>query len=255
MQYVSRNEWGARRPKRTQPLRSVRNGIVIHHGGSPLAPGTAEATLRGYQRHHMDTRGWNDIAYSWLVDPHTGTIYEGRGWDKVNGATTGYGTTTIAICIIGHGDQLTEYGKLAINRIIREAEARHNTAMRVRAHRDLAKTACPGEAAYSWIVNGRPLQVQFPLPGFELPGLRYYFPKDAESKVLRRGGRLNFLPAVKTLIAGVQTVLQIPADGVFGPQTEWKIKELQSFFAAPATGIVDERTWGLLALVNGGRLR
>lgn len=258
MQYISRSGWGARRAKRTQRLGSVKNGVVIHHGGTYLSAGEdAASVVRGYQNYHINGKRWSDIAYSWLVDPRDGTIYEGRGWDVVNGATTGYGSSTYAICIIGHGDQITESAKLAINRIIQEAEARHNQKLRVRAHRDFKATACPGEVTYRWIVEGRPVAVQFPIipPAQELPGLRFYFPKGAETKIVQVDGRWNFLPSMKAIIAGIQTVLQIPADGIYGPQTAWKIGELQHFFGAKVDGVVGPDTWKLLALVNGGRLR
>jgi hypothetical protein len=248
MNYRSRKDWGARLPTRTTPLRTVSNGVVIHHGGNPIPDSAdAAAVVRAYQRHHMDQRGWTDIAYSWLVDPRDGTIYEGRGWGVANGATTGYGTSTIAICIIGHGDQLTDAAKRSINDIIAEAEKRHGVKLRVRGHRDFKATACPGDFAYQWVVRGRPVPA--------LPGLKFYFPAGAETKVIKRGGMWNWLPGMVQIIKGIQTVIDVPADGVYGPQTAWRVGEIQHFFGLPFTGVVDAKFWGLVAIGNGGRLR
>src|SRR5918999_1085277 len=44
-------------------------------------------------------------------------------------------------------------------------------------------------------------------------------------------------------VAAVQTQLQIPSDGIFGPQTEGAVKTFQLNNGLAGTGIVDARTW------------
>ena len=44
-------------------------------------------------------------------------------------------------------------------------------------------------------------------------------------------------------VASVQAQLRIPADGIFGPQTEGAVKTFQINQGLAATGIVDARTW------------
>ena len=44
-------------------------------------------------------------------------------------------------------------------------------------------------------------------------------------------------------VAAVQTQLRIPADGIFGPQTEGAVKTFQLNHGLAATGIVDAKTW------------
>jgi hypothetical protein len=52
-------------------------GVVLHHSGVKNGP-KGLAALKAYERFHMDSRGWNAIAYNWLVD-EDGVIYAGVG--------------------------------------------------------------------------------------------------------------------------------------------------------------------------------
>ncbi|KAH9512608.1 Peptidoglycan-recognition protein SC1a [Bulinus truncatus] len=59
--------------------------MFIHHAESSecFSQSTCAAEVRGFQNFHMDTRGWNDIGYSFLVGGD-GSVFEGRGWDKIS---------------------------------------------------------------------------------------------------------------------------------------------------------------------------
>ena len=103
MDYISRHTWGARPTRKPfSRLRSSRVvGIVLHHSGVSSPPEGVDA-VKSYERYHMDTRGWNAIAYNWLVDER-GVIYEGRGPGIVSGATKHYNFKTESICFTGYG--------------------------------------------------------------------------------------------------------------------------------------------------------
>jgi N-acetylmuramoyl-L-alanine amidase len=87
--------------------------VFIHHGAThaPLdlrdadgdgAPDNEESTWRGYQRYHMNSRGWSDIAYSFGVGL-SGQVYEGRGWRRQGGATgSPEDRHSLSICAIGN---------------------------------------------------------------------------------------------------------------------------------------------------------
>jgi hypothetical protein len=66
---------------------------VLHYGGgrNPYVvddwPGCA-ALMRSWQRYHMDTKGWSDIAYNYTGDPESGKPVRLRG-ENANGANTG----------------------------------------------------------------------------------------------------------------------------------------------------------------------
>ncbi len=64
---------------------------VVHWGGGPTPVADSAAaetsTLRGWQRYHIDFKGWQDIAYCYAIG-NSGTVYRLRGENR-NGATAG----------------------------------------------------------------------------------------------------------------------------------------------------------------------
>lgn len=74
--------------------------IVVHHSAGNTVSTDYAAVVKGYWDFHVNTRGWADIGYNWLIDPN-GVLYEGRG-DKIRGAHSACmnGTST-GICVIG----------------------------------------------------------------------------------------------------------------------------------------------------------
>ncbi len=74
--------------------------IVIHHSAGNTVSSDYGAVVKGYWDYHVNTRGWSDIGYNWLIDPN-GVLYEGRG-DKIRGAHSPCmnGSST-GICLIG----------------------------------------------------------------------------------------------------------------------------------------------------------
>ena len=75
---VSRGQWKARATKcdgsKPENLDWNYNTIVIHHSGR-----NGETDPVKIQNKHMDTRGWDDVGYHFMVHPN-GTIYEGRSF-------------------------------------------------------------------------------------------------------------------------------------------------------------------------------
>ena len=59
-----------------------------------------KAVVRAIQDYHMDSNGWSDIGYSFLVGGD-GNVYEGRGWNKVGAHTYGYNSVGYGVCFIG----------------------------------------------------------------------------------------------------------------------------------------------------------
>ena len=95
---ITRDQWGARRT-RCSSRDSRRYRMTIHHTSSGSG-GDSPSRMRGFQRYHMDSRGWCDIGYHFLVDLD-GRIYEGRPLD-LRGAHVGrHNTGNIGISLIG----------------------------------------------------------------------------------------------------------------------------------------------------------
>lgn len=51
--------------------------IVIHHGASPNTYTDGQAVVRSYYNYHVNTLGWADIGYNYIVDKY-GNFYQGR---------------------------------------------------------------------------------------------------------------------------------------------------------------------------------
>jgi hypothetical protein len=102
----SRASWGAR-PAASGPEYSADVGLaVVHHSVTPndYAPSDVPSIIRGIQTYHMNTQGWKDIAYNFVVDKYGG-IWEGREGgvsSPVIGAhAKGFNTGTVGIVVLG----------------------------------------------------------------------------------------------------------------------------------------------------------
>lgn len=99
MDIVTRAEWGARPPK-DPPTPTVAREAFLHHTvGSGSSPA---GYMRSMQRFHQDVRGWNDLAYNYVVDPKTLAVFEGRGGSIRPGAQKGHNTNTVAVAVMGN---------------------------------------------------------------------------------------------------------------------------------------------------------
>lgn len=94
-------------PAQTDPLYTDPTHIIVHHSAVNYSPGTNYAgVVRSYWDYHVNTNGWSDIGYNWLVDPN-GVIYEGRG-DSVQGAHFScMNSGTMGVCVIGDFETAT----------------------------------------------------------------------------------------------------------------------------------------------------
>lgn len=158
----TRSQWGAQAPKDTAWLRSFTSGWFIHWNGPAVKNADAgvereRAMVRAIQRFHMnpkpDGRGWDDIAYSFLVG-QSGRAYRGRGWGVAGAHTAGYNSTGMGICfLIGMGQTPTEEAIQTATRIMADGHDGLYKPHRVRPHRAVADTACPGDDLARWATN------------------------------------------------------------------------------------------------------
>lgn len=166
---VSRAEWGARRAKDVTPLPwNLVDAIAIHYSAaySDEFP-SYKQRVQGIQNYHMDTQGWSDIAYNFLVS-RDGQIFTGRGWRVMSAATLGHNDHTVAFCFLGADkkgrDDITDKGRRAFSQLIFAAEkasgktvnivhAQHTSKghFSVGGHRDFVNTDCPGDELYAFI--------------------------------------------------------------------------------------------------------
>ncbi|GAA4100516.1 MULTISPECIES: N-acetylmuramoyl-L-alanine amidase [Actinomadura] len=151
MDIISRAEWGARAPRsRTTTTWSRRTEFIVHYSEGPTTQ-----TPRQIQDFHMDSNGWADIGYNFLVDVQ-GRIYEGRGWLVVGAHAPDHNTSGIGVCMIGRNGDATPAAKNAIRWLYDEAGRRADRSLKKLGHRDVYATTCPGDQLYAWVRAGMP---------------------------------------------------------------------------------------------------
>ncbi|MDC9724231.1 MAG: N-acetylmuramoyl-L-alanine amidase [Urechidicola sp.] len=93
-------------PKSNSPSAINPTHIVVHHSAGQTTSSDFAAVVRSYWDLHVNTNGWADIGYNWLIDPN-GMVYEGRG-DRVRGAHSPcMNAVATGICFIGNYDTYT----------------------------------------------------------------------------------------------------------------------------------------------------
>jgi hypothetical protein len=174
----SRSTWNARAPKETPALNPTTRLAVVHHSvtANDYAPGDVPGILRSIQAFHMDSRGWNDIAYNFAVDKY-GTIWEARGGGITNAVEGGHslGANFESFGVVTLGDftsfapppaMINSIGrligwKLYIHGSDPAATVQYDvgpnpkfpsgaalTLPTIVAHRDVGATGCPGDLLY-----------------------------------------------------------------------------------------------------------
>lgn len=146
---ISRAQWDARAPRSGGAHVGMqrRTGFMIHHSGGP-----ADQSVRAIQDHCMDTRGFRDIDYNFLVNQH-GSIYMGRGWGVVGSHCVGQNTTTIGVCVIGT-NELSRPARAALRQLYATAVSKAGHYLYPLVHRDKWATACPGNLITAWVHDG-----------------------------------------------------------------------------------------------------
>lgn len=160
--FYTRDEWHARtwRDFLIQGTSSTHE-CFIHHTADHDAEAwdhlaEQKAAMRGIQNFHMDERGWDDIAYHFVVFQPFGNIpiarvYQGRPTNHIPAAQLNHNTNTIAICVAGdfeHDDKVSPSTRFAICETIRRVKASGVRLNVVGGHEDVVQTSCPGNALY-----------------------------------------------------------------------------------------------------------
>jgi len=249
-QWLSRTKY----PDRTKLPWQV-DKTVIHWGGT-TNPGDSDNTLeeqiayemsilRGWQRYHIDTRGWTDIAYSYAVG-NSGMRYRLRGENRA-GATRGdYEGDGIPeneearalVWIGGQGHTPSDAAYAAMGSMV-------DPSMPVILHFEVRQTACPGPDWAAW----RDRQ------GWEDDGVPVPPPTgEYKMRTLRNGaGSRNSRDAS---VAAAQRAMTLKghrddntadnkcgADGIFRSGTERQVKNFQQANGLVIDGTVGDATW------------
>lgn len=99
----------------------------------------------------MDKRGWDDIAYSFVIYPD-GLVLEGRGWGIVGAHTIGHNSTPHGFCFAGNftKERITDQARDASRELWQAGVELGMIAKEyeLRGHRDVDATECPGDTLY-----------------------------------------------------------------------------------------------------------
>lgn len=241
MKLISRGKWGARSVGLLSTNISPEfGGTAIHYvGGSgklvSMPHSKCAGVVREIQKQHIQTNGWSDIAYSFLVCPH-GYVLEGRGIGKrtaANGTTSG-NLYYYAVCgLINNGETPTPQMVEAIAEACQYLRTKGKAGDKIVGHRNIISTSCPGPL-YEYVRKGtfqrKKVKEDRSYPG-TLFGVNY---KNTGSNVKLIQSRLKALG------------YNVAPDGRFGPITEKAIKAFQKANKLASDGLVGKNTWNKL---------
>lgn len=148
--------------------------LIIHHSAGFSAAPDYKQVMTYYWDFHVNTNGWDDIGYNWLIDPN-GVIYEARGSNTLGAHFSCMNSNTLGICMIGNyvsqPPSDTAMGSLlallayeaSTNNIDPDGMSYHSTSQlnlyNISSHRDgngatapgscPKGTVCPGDSLYA----------------------------------------------------------------------------------------------------------
>ncbi|MEZ4773956.1 MAG: N-acetylmuramoyl-L-alanine amidase [Bacteroidia bacterium] len=167
--YASRSDWNC--PDGASPSCSVVetttvSHLIVHHSAGINTSDNWGAVVLAIWNLHVNTNGWCDIGYNWLIDPN-GMIYEGRGGgNNVKGAHfCGYNSGTMGVCMLGNFENAepTAAALTSLTQLLAwkscDANIGPNTSsyhlssgktlMTISGHQDGCSTLCPGNNLYN----------------------------------------------------------------------------------------------------------
>lgn len=175
LRLITRAQWEARPPKSRSVGKLTKASTVHWNGNVVTVYGKKEwdhsncaSLIRGVQNFHMNSRGYADIGYNFVVCPH-GYTYEGRGLNVVNaanGTNTGNRNSHAICALAGEGNPFKMEEKNGIRATVKHIADRANAVDMCIGHRDHKATACPGDERYKWVHAGMPVsQISNPKVG------------------------------------------------------------------------------------------
>jgi hypothetical protein len=165
--FINRTGWGCTQGAISYSYTTVTHLIVHHSAGSNTSSNWPTVVLSIWNS-HVNTNGWADIGYNWLIDP-AGQLYEGRGGgNNVVGAHfCGFNTGTMGTCMLGTytSENITDTARKKLIQILAWKScnssispigtAFHTTSNltlnRISGHRDGCATDCPGNFLYQYL--------------------------------------------------------------------------------------------------------
>lgn len=188
-----RAEWKAKPPKEAY-TRHAPYFFTLHHTQAhyPATFDDAVIEMQFIQDFHQNGRGWNDIAYHFLIDP-AGNVFEGRPINVLGSHVKNRNTGNVGISIMGNYHapahdkftSLTQDSFVAVGRYVKDTYTINVSSFY--AHRELGKTDCPGDDLYAKmsLLRGLVYAPQQPRP-VEVPAGQGQLPPEPQAESLRQ---------------------------------------------------------------------
>ncbi|XP_065341196.1 peptidoglycan-recognition protein LE-like isoform X1 [Cloeon dipterum] len=152
--YYSRVDWIAQPVNYSDYLKLPVEFVIISHSATQPCYNNSQCILqvRKFQMYHIESFGWADIAYNFLVGGEGG-IYEGRGWDKIGAHAKGYNTKSIGVNVIGTfvnvlpTSRQMKSVKILMEEGVRLGKLRED--YKLIGHRQVSVTESPGKTFFS----------------------------------------------------------------------------------------------------------
>lgn len=164
--FVARARWGA---KAARPDRMTRAGggwrrITLHHSAEATPPeldgslGASAHAVRRIQFAHMNSSGYGDIGYHFLIDP-AGRVFQGRELEWQGAHASGKNNRdNLGVCLLGNFESQypTPKALQALSELIERFGSQHAIGRSdLKAHLDFKNTLCPGRNLLSWLQDYR----------------------------------------------------------------------------------------------------
>ncbi len=177
-EYYDRQDWCPSNNCPPNPDPSITNvtHLIIHHSAGTNTSSNWAAIVRSIWDFHVNTRGWSDIGYNWLIDPN-GKLYEGRGANVLGAHFCGTNSGTMGICVMGDYTNIvpTDEAKAILTHLLSWKACNVNidplgeafhlssglTLKNISGHRDGCATQCPGNSFYPQLPTIRQAVVSF----------------------------------------------------------------------------------------------
>ncbi|HKA92351.1 MAG TPA: N-acetylmuramoyl-L-alanine amidase [Acidimicrobiia bacterium] len=166
---VARSQWAPDLPWNWDacpggPEYSYVGTAIVHHtvNSNDYGPGDSIGIMRGIWAYHVQSLGYCDIAYNFIIDNY-GVPFEGRlgGIDQpvIGAHAIGANTGTTGIAMLGTFSGVTPSGGAlgTLENLIRwklfihGANPFDDPAADILGHRDTSATECPGDALYNYL--------------------------------------------------------------------------------------------------------
>lgn len=211
------------------------NEVIVHCAATRpdwMANRPLSEKVREIDRWHL-ARNFRAIGYHWIID-RDGSVAPGRPESQIGAHVAGRNTGTIGVCLLGgfgsrendsFEQHFTPEQDRALRKLLSEIQRRHRIT-RISGHNEYSAKGCPGFQVRPWLGQTAPNAAPAPVQMGSTPTLR----RGSSGAAVRR----------------LQNLLDIPADGSFGPVTEAAVRAFQRSAGIAADGVAGPMTWRAL---------